>query len=174
MAIELRVPTILRTYTGGEKAVNADGSFVIGNLTPGRYYLSAAVPYADSPGGRERPVPTYFPSAQREGLAFTGQPFTRYLKAGPGLLTIEAGLPIATEGKTAGEVEAIELPGGSAAVAIHRGPYDRLGETHAAVERWLDANKLEAAGAPWEVYVTDPGERPDPATWETEVIYPVR
>ena len=26
MAIELRVPTILRTYTGGEKAVNGDGS----------------------------------------------------------------------------------------------------------------------------------------------------
>ena len=119
-------------------------------------------------------LPRVFAHAQREGLAFTGQPFTRYLKAGPGLLTIEAGLPIATAGKTAGEVEAIELPGGSAAVAIHRGPYDRLGETHAAVERWLDANQLEAAGAPWEVYVTDPGERPDPATWETEVIYPVR
>ncbi|MEV0287742.1 MULTISPECIES: MoaD/ThiS family protein [unclassified Kribbella] len=26
MAIELRVPTILRTYTGGEKAVNGDGA----------------------------------------------------------------------------------------------------------------------------------------------------
>ena len=25
MAIEVRIPTILRTYTGGEKAVNADG-----------------------------------------------------------------------------------------------------------------------------------------------------
>jgi molybdopterin converting factor small subunit len=26
MAIEVRIPTILRTYTGGEKAVSADGS----------------------------------------------------------------------------------------------------------------------------------------------------
>ncbi len=26
MAIEVRIPTILRTYTGGEKAVDADGS----------------------------------------------------------------------------------------------------------------------------------------------------
>jgi MoaD family protein len=26
MAIEVRIPTILRTYTGGEKVVNADGS----------------------------------------------------------------------------------------------------------------------------------------------------
>jgi sulfur-carrier protein len=26
MAIEVRIPTILRSYTGGEKAVNADGA----------------------------------------------------------------------------------------------------------------------------------------------------
>jgi molybdopterin synthase sulfur carrier subunit len=26
MAIEVRIPTILRTYTGGEKAVNAEGT----------------------------------------------------------------------------------------------------------------------------------------------------
>ncbi len=26
MAVEVRIPTILRTYTGGEKAVNADGA----------------------------------------------------------------------------------------------------------------------------------------------------
>ncbi len=26
MAIEVRIPTILRTYTGGEKSVNADGA----------------------------------------------------------------------------------------------------------------------------------------------------
>ncbi len=114
-----------------------------------------------------------FAHAQREGFAFTGQPFTRYVKSGLGLLTIEGGMPIATAGTSSGDVEAIELPGGAAAVAIHRGPYDRLSETHAAVERWIDANHFEPAGAPWEVYVTDPGERPDPATWETEVIYPV-
>ncbi|MEU3598445.1 MoaD/ThiS family protein [Streptomyces sp. NPDC006798] len=28
MAIEVRIPTILRTYTGGEKAVQADGATV--------------------------------------------------------------------------------------------------------------------------------------------------
>jgi AraC family transcriptional regulator len=33
---------------------------------------------------------------------------------------------------------------------------------------------LSAAGAPWETYLTDPGERPDPATWETEIVQPVR
>ena len=47
MAIEVRIPTILRTYTGGEKAVSADGaslSSLIDSLD------------ADHPGIKERLV----------------------------------------------------------------------------------------------------------------------
>ena len=69
---------------------------------------------------------------------------------------------------------AVELPGGAAAVAIHEGAYDTLPDTHAAIERWLDANGLTSAGAPWETYLTDPGEVPDPKDWRTEVVYPLR
>jgi len=36
-----------------------------------------------------------FLHAQQNGMAIAGQPFTRYLEWGPGLLTIEAGLPVA-------------------------------------------------------------------------------
>jgi hypothetical protein len=36
--------------------------------------------------------------------------------------------------ETAHEVYAIETPGGEAAVAIHRGPYNRMNETHDASE----------------------------------------
>jgi len=28
-------------------------------------------------------------------------------------------------------------------------------------------------GPPWEIYLTDPGERPDPQTWETQIILPL-
>lgn len=69
-------------------------------------------------------------------------------------------------------VRAAELPGGAAAVAIHTGPYETLGETHAAIERWLDERKL-AAGAPWETYITDPATTPNPAEWQTEIVYPL-
>jgi AraC family transcriptional regulator len=31
---------------------------------------------------------------------------------------------------------------------------------------------VAAAGAPWETYLTDPAEVPDPAEWRTEVVYP--
>jgi len=31
-----------------------------------------------------------------------------------------------------------------------------------------------AAGAPWESYVTDPADYPDPADWKTEIFWPVK
>lgn len=33
---------------------------------------------------------------------------------------------------------------------------------------------LEAAGAPWEVYVTDPGAEPDQSKWRTDIFFPLR
>ena len=119
-------------------------------------------------------LPRVWAWSQQHGVALAGPPFTRYLKAGPGLLSIEGGLPIAAPSQGDGDIVATELPGGPAAVAIHEGGYDTLGETHAAVERWLDANQLEAAGPPWEIYVTDPGTTPEQKDWRTEVVYPVR
>ena len=66
------------------------------------------------------------------------------------------------------------IPVGRVAVTIHRGPYDSLSESYQQIERWMRDQGLSAAGAPWETYLTDPGERPDPATWETEIVQPVR
>ena len=31
----------------------------------------------------------------------------------------------------------------------------------------------KAGGAPWEVYISDPGEVPDPAEWITEIVHPL-
>jgi len=56
---------------------------------------------------------------------------------------------------------------------IHTGAYDSLPEAHAALEGWLESRDLRAAGAVWEVYVTDPGQVPDPSEWKTEVICPL-
>lgn len=119
-------------------------------------------------------LPRVFAWATQHGVPFAGPPFTRYLPSGPGLLSVEAGLTIAVPSKGEGDIVATELPGGPCAVAIHEGPYDKLAETHAAVERWIDANKLESAGSPWETYLTDPGETPNPTDWRTEVVYPLR
>ena len=61
-----------------------------------------------------------------------------------------------------GDIEAITLPGGPAAVAVHMGPYDTLQETYAAIERWMEQQGVRAGGSPWESYITDPAEHPGP------------
>jgi AraC family transcriptional regulator len=119
-------------------------------------------------------LPAVFGHAQRLAIPFAGPPTTRYVATGPGLLTMEAGMPISGKASSEGPIEALELPGGIAAVGVHAGAYDTLQATHVAVERWIEANGYAVAGAPWEVYTTDPGEFPDPADWRTDVVYPVR
>jgi AraC family transcriptional regulator len=114
-----------------------------------------------------------FPYSQRMGLAIAGRPFTRYLTTGPGLFSIEVGMPVATVPQGEGAVEAGTLPGGPAAVAMHGGPYDQLSETYAALERWIEANGYRVGGAPWESYITDPADHPDSADWRTEVFWPL-
>jgi AraC family transcriptional regulator len=117
-----------------------------------------------------------FQYAQQNGIAMAGQPFTRYLEWGPGLWTIEAGLPVtANTRETASEanVRPDALPGGWVATATHTGPYDKLGEAHAAIQQWIEAEGLSSAGAPWEIYTTDPADFPDPKDWKTEVFWPI-
>ncbi len=113
-----------------------------------------------------------FMHAQKAGVALEGHPFTRYTSSGPGLLAIDVGFQLAAPAPGDGAVEAGSLDGGPAVVAVHGGPYEQLAETYAAIERWMEENGLRPAGAPWEWYVTDPAEHPDPADWRTEIYWP--
>jgi AraC family transcriptional regulator len=113
-----------------------------------------------------------FAHCQRAGLALAGPPFCRYAAWGP-LLTLEAGFPLASAAPGDGAIEAGVLHGGVVAKVTHAGAYDSLGEAHAALETWVDGQGLTKAGAPWESYLTDPGETPDPKDWRTEVFLPI-
>lgn len=114
-----------------------------------------------------------FLHAQQNGIAFAGYPLTRYIEVGPGLLTIEPGMPIAAPGASSGDILAETLPGGPVATTMHTGPYEKLPEAYAAIEQWMQAQGLKGTGVPWESYVTDPGDYPDPKDWKTEVFWPL-
>jgi AraC family transcriptional regulator len=114
-----------------------------------------------------------FGHGHKAGLPIAGWPVARYLSVGPGLWTVEAAMPLAAAASGEGEMEAGTLPAGPVAVAIHAGPYEQLPETYAALEKWMAENGARAGGAPWESYVTDPGQHPDPADWKTEVYWPL-
>lgn len=114
------------------------------------------------------------PYALGAGGIFTGQPFARYPEFGPGTISIEVGMPLAAPIMGKDDIEAYTLPAGMTAVAVHGGPYEQMPESYAALEQWLASQGRAPNGAPWEVYLSDPAEHPDPADWRTEICWPVR
>lgn len=116
---------------------------------------------------------TLFSHCQQAGLAIAGAPVARYMSMGPGQWTVEAAMVLAAPAIGQGEMQAGSLPAGPVAMGVHAGPYEGLPDTNAAIERWIEAQGFRVAGAPWESYVTDPGEFPNPADWRTEVCWPI-
>lgn len=123
-------------------------------------------------------LPLVFAFAQQHGIAFAGPPLTRYVEMDFGMVTMEPGMPIAGGLSNSASIEpgiiADMLPGGPVASTLHIGPYESLTDAYAAIQQWIETQGLAAAGAPWESYLTDPGENPDPATWKTEIFWPVK
>jgi AraC family transcriptional regulator len=123
-------------------------------------------------------LPKVFLYAQRCGIAIAGYPITRYLETSVGFVTFETGMRVTahsgdwTVADGQGEVLAETLPGGLAAATIHLGPYDQLQDAYAAVEEWIAVNGFRQNGAPWEAYLNDPADHPDPQDWKTEVYWP--
>lgn len=109
-----------------------------------------------------------------QGIAATGPPFARYHRTGEGEFAVEAGLPTASAVAPRGEVLASSLPGGPVAVMTHVGPYDEMEPAYQALADWVAARGGAPAGDPWEVYLTDPEQEPDPQRWRTEIVMPVR
>lgn len=83
-------------------------------------------------------------------------------------VSCDFGVEVTRTFESAGEVYATETPGGEAAVAVHRGPYERMHEAYDAIDQWMKANRRESAGQVWEMY-GDP--TPDPADTETTIVY---
>lgn len=114
-----------------------------------------------------------FGFAMQKGFALAGRPLCRVREFSPGGMTLEAAMSVASPCEGDGEIRAGTLPAGPVVSTVHFGPYDQLSQAHAAIEEWLEKNGVSPAGDPWEVYLTDPGEVPDPSEWQTEVIRPI-
>lgn len=110
----------------------------------------------------------------RNGLAPAGMPFTIYHEMDAERLEMECGMPVASPVEGTERVRPGELPAGKVATVTHMGPYEQLGQTWSALMKWIEDEGLQPAGAPWEVYVTDPGEEPDQSKWRTDIFFPIR
>jgi effector-binding domain-containing protein len=85
----------------------------------------------------------------------------------------EAGYAVEEPVEGEGRVKAIELPAVRAAVALHVGPYNTIGQAHEALDQWIHGQGQEHGQAVWEIYLVGPGEEEDSSKWRTEVIYPL-
>ena len=116
------------------------------------------------------------------GITPAGPPFLRYNVIDmEHELQIEAGVPV-TEPVPAGDrVRAGTLPAGRYASATHTGPYDQLIGAVQDLLDWAanqglawdkqDSPEGERWGGRLEIYPVNPAEQPDPAKWETELVF---
>lgn len=118
-------------------------------------------------------LPAAFQHILASGGQPAGAPFARYHTWEENNVDVEAGIPVTQPIAGSGEIVASELPGGQMAVVDHFGPYEGLHAGYEALHRWMAENGYKAAGAPFEIYWTDPGEEPDQSKWRTEILYPV-
>lgn len=109
-----------------------------------------------------------------QGAFPAGPPFARYHRLGDEEFEVEAGFPSSAPISDSGEVRGSTLPGGQVAVTTHVGLYDDMESTYEAVYTWIGDQGGEPSGDPWEVYLTDARETPDPAGWRTEIVAPYR
>ncbi|HUN38191.1 MAG TPA: GyrI-like domain-containing protein [Trebonia sp.] len=67
-----------------------------------------------------------------------------------------------------GRVVASALPAGTAAMAVHRGPFGEVPAAHDAIGRWCAAHGHRPTGVRWEIYGP---HNDDPAQQWTEVYW---
>ena len=108
-----------------------------------------------------------------QGVSPTGPPFGKYYGAPTDVVDVEAGFPVASPITPTGEVVSGVLPGGKVVEAIHVGPYDTMHTTYEELERFAADSGVKPGDVMWESYLSDPATEPDPATWRTQICWPV-
>lgn len=102
-----------------------------------------------------------------------GPPFTAYHNMDMNDLDVEAGFPVSRPLPGRGEIKSGEIPPGTAATCLHKGPYDKIGSAYTALSAWLKEKGRESSGPAYEFYLNDPSTTP-PEQLMTLVLFPLR
>jgi len=85
---------------------------------------------------------------------------------------LEVVVPVSGEVKETAEIKTYTIPGGRMARIVHKGPYDKVGETYTKVFAWLDRNGKIVMGPYREIYLNSPMEV-SPEELLTEIQVPI-
>jgi effector-binding domain-containing protein len=87
---------------------------------------------------------------------------------------VEAAVPVIAASPGEGAVTVRELPGAETmACVLHEGSYDSISQAYTALMTWIEANAYRTTGPNREIYLRGPESGGDPATYVTEVQFPV-
>lgn len=85
---------------------------------------------------------------------------------------LEVAVPVMGDVADSDEIKAYELPGGTMAKIVHRGPYPECTKTYEKLFAWIGANNKQISGPIREVYLNDPAQVP-PEELLTEIYAPI-
>ncbi|HET9732195.1 MAG TPA: GyrI-like domain-containing protein [Acidimicrobiales bacterium] len=126
-------------------------------------------------------LPAFFERAFREsaeaasasGVDIVGPPFGFYPEMPTETVVVEAGFPVSARPEPHGSAHRLVLPGGRAVRATHVGPYEAMARSYGELRAWMAQQHLEPAVGMWECYLSDPETETDPATWRTQIVWPI-
>ena len=102
-----------------------------------------------------------------------GAAFGRYYDWSKELIDFDAGIVVNTAIPGEGDIQAGKFGGHEALFARHEGPYGKVEAVYAAMQECMKKHELQAAGAPYEVYLNSPDEVTE-SELKTEVYWPVK
>jgi effector-binding domain-containing protein len=151
-----------------------DVDIEIEDLAPQRVVTIREQATAEGLGAALRELyPVLWAYLEKRGVRASGPTFALFHSYSEDEVDFEAGFPVDGPVEGEGRIESRELPGGSAAVARHEGPYTTIGQVHETVDRFVHERGAGHAGPPREVYRVGPGDEDDASKWRTDVIYPL-
>jgi len=110
--------------------------------------------------------------ARAVGGQFAGPPFCLYPEPPGDDFGIAVCVPVLPGATAGGGVGLEEIPGGTVASTVHKGPYSAMDGTYRALEAWMAANGKQPGGPPREVYLSDPMVVPE-SELLTEIDWPI-
>lgn len=108
------------------------------------------------------------------GAQVIGAPFSIWYEWEDEMMEFDNAIPINKKINGTDKVLPIKTYQGKVAHVSHMGEYSTTHLSWEILESYLKDNNLEKNGAPYEVYVTDPQNVPDPSKWITELYWPIK
>ena len=109
-----------------------------------------------------------------QGIPPTGPWYSHHRRIDPATFDFEICFPVASALTPVGRVQMGELPAGTVARTVYRGPYEGLGSAWGELKSWVKNNGHAASGDLWERYHSGPESNPDPASFCTELNQPLK